>query len=78
MKDVTTGLSFSTIPRLGAAITTVNSINSTGVVYAVQDGPFHISVKPVNAPIQEWIDAGPNSVWTNAVKSVVIKWEGVK
>lgn len=53
MKDVTTVLSFSTIPRLGAAITTVNSINSTGVVYAVQDGPFHISVKPVNAPIQE-------------------------
>ena len=47
-KDKRTGLSFSTVPRLGAAMTTIEAINATGVVYAVQDGTSHVSVRPVD------------------------------
>ena len=74
-RDETTGLSFSTIPRSGAAMTTINALNSTGIVYVVQDDPTHISVKPVGASVPDWISAGRDSIWTQAVKSVVIKWD---
>ena len=33
----------------GAAMTTIEALNATGVVYAVQDGPAHVSVRPVVA-----------------------------
>lgn len=75
-KDVTTGLSFSTIPKPGAARTTIEELNATGLVYAVQDKPNHVGVWPVGGTMQDWIDAGPNSKWTQAVKSVVITWKG--
>ena len=77
-KDVS-GLSFSTLPPppgVSAAVTTVGALNSTGVVRAVKDGPTHISVVPVNATMQDWITEGSQSVWTGAVKSVVVKWDG--
>ena len=80
-KDATTGLSFSTIPPppgVPAAVTTLESLNATGVVVAIQDSPTHVSVRPVGASVQVWIDAGPSSVWTLAVKTVVIKWDGVR
>ena len=75
-KDKYTGLSFSTVPMPGAAMTTIEALNATGVVYAVQDGPTHVSVRPVGAPMEAWINAGSSSIWTQAVKSVVIKWDG--
>ena len=75
-KDKYTGLSFSTVPMPGAAMTTIEALNATGVVYAVQDGPTHVSVRPVGAPMEAWINAGSGSIWTQAVKSVVIKWDG--
>ena len=76
-KDRYSGLSFSTIPKPGAAMTTIEALNATGLVYAVQDGPTHVSVRPVGVSIDEWIEAGPVSIWTAAVKSVVVKWDGV-
>ena len=75
-KDKGSGLSFSTIPKPGAAMTTIEALNATGVVCAVQDGATHVSVRPVGATMEEWINAGSSSVWTQAVKSVVIKWDG--
>lgn len=76
-KDVYTGLSFSTVPKPGAnVVTTIEAINATGVVKAIQDRPGHVSVVPVGATVKDWIDAGPNSIWTQAVSSVVIKWDG--
>ena len=75
-KDKYTGLSFSTVPMPGAAMTTIKALNVTGVVYAVQDGLTHVSVRPVGAPMEAWINAGSGSIWTQAVKSVVIKWDG--
>ena len=70
------GLSFSTIPKEDAAMTTIEALNATGVVYAVLDDNNHVSVFPVGATLQEWHDAGSSSKWTVAVKSVVIKWKG--
>ena len=58
-------------------MTTIEAINATGVVYAVQDGPTHVSVYPVEGTMADWVGAGPSSVWTYAVKSVVVKWDGV-
>lgn len=31
-------------------------------------------IRPVGGTMDDWISAGSNSVWTQAVKSVVIKW----
>ena len=64
------------VPMPGAAVTTIEALNATGVVYAVQDGPTHVSVRPVGATMEDWINAGSGSIWTQAVKSVVIKWDG--
>ena len=75
-KDLYSGLSFSTIPQPGAAVTTIEALNVTGLVYAVQDSPTHVSVRPIGVTIEIWINAGPNSIWTQAVKSAVIKWDG--
>ena len=72
------GLSFSTIPKPGAAMTTIEALNATGIVYAVQDGPYHVSVYPVGGTIEDWHNAGSSSIWTAAVKSVVVKWKEVK
>lgn len=46
------------------------------VVSAIQDGTAPVSVIPVRATIKEWHDAGSSSIWTTAIKSVVIKWDG--
>ena len=78
-KDWDTGLSFSTIsPRPGreAAVTTINKLNATGVVFAEQDGPTHVTVLPRGATVETWTKMGSNSIWTRAVKSVVVKWDG--
>ena len=75
-KDRFSGLSFSTIPMPGAAVTTIEALNATGVVFAVKDGPHHVSVRPVGASMDDWINAGTMSIWTYAVKSVVVKWDG--
>lgn len=72
------GLSFSTTPKPGVAMTTVEALNATGLVYVVRDGATHVSVRPVGGTMDDWINAGSSSVWTQAVKSVVIKWDGVK
>ena len=37
----------------------------------------HVSVRPAGAIMEDWINTGSSSVWTQAVKSVVVKWDGV-
>lgn len=54
----------------------VVSFNATGVVYAIKNGPTHVSVRPVGSNVQTWINVGLSSIWTSAVKSVVIKLDG--
>ena len=63
------------MPKSGAAMTTIGAINATGLVYAVKDKPTHVSVKPIGGTVEDWINAGSSSAWTQAVKSVVIKWD---
>ena len=70
------GLSFSTVPKPGAAMTTIEEINATGVLYAVVDGETHVSVFPVNGTIEEWYDAGTSSLWTTTLKTLVTKYRG--
>lgn len=74
----TTGkrLSFSTIPKPGAAMTTIGAINATGVVYAVQDGRDHVSIHPIGGTLADWHNAGSMSIWTTTVKSLCVKWDG--
>ena len=79
MKDRYTGVSFSTIPPQpgkNAAVTTIHTINSTGILYAYQDSLTHVTVIPTNASIMEWIKAGNESIWTMTLQSVVVKWDG--
>ena len=74
--ETNTGLSFSTVPRPGAAMTTIEELNATGVVYAYQDSLTHITVKPIGGIIAEWRNQGTSSVWTKTIKSIVVKWDG--
>ena len=68
-------ISFSTKPKPNSAMTTIKAVNSTGVLYAVQDGVDHVTIYPIGGTAKEWHDAGPNSVWTKALKSVVVKYK---
>ena len=70
------GLSFSTIPRPGAAMTTIEALNATGFVYAEQNGTTHVSVYPIGGTLEEWHRQGTSSRWTQAIKSVVVKYGG--
>lgn len=76
LKDKSTGLSFSTIPKPGCAVTTIEQLNATGIVYAIQDKPGHVGVWPIGGTMEDWINEGSSSKWTIAVKSVVVKWDG--
>ncbi len=75
-KDSGSGLSFSTIPRPGAAQTTIEELNSTGIVYAFQDKGTHVTVIPIGGTVDDWITEGPSSIWTQAVWLSVVKWDG--
>ena len=72
-KDVSlnSGLSFSTQYRPGSAMTTIEQINATGVLFAQQDGKSHISIYPIGGTIEAWHNGGVNSIWTKALSSVV-------
>ena len=76
-KDKNTGLSFSTIPPINnktAVVTTIEEVNSTGNLIAVQDGPSHVSIKPRNGTMSDWIKAGTNSIWTKTLKLIVKRY----
>lgn len=35
-----------------------------------------VALLTVGATMEDWINAGFGSIWTQAVKSVVVKWDG--
>lgn len=49
-KDKYTSLFFFTVPKPGAAMTTIEALNATGLVYAVKDKPTHVSVNLLVGP----------------------------
>lgn len=63
-------LSFSTISAPNSWQTTVDDVNSTGVLYAIVDEPNHVSVYPIGATVAEWRNAGSNSIWTQTLMLV--------
>ena len=58
------------------AMTTIEELNATGVVYAYQDSLTHVTVKPIGGTIAEWRNQGTSSVWIKTIKSLVVKWDG--
>lgn len=68
------GLSFSTVPLLGSAVTTIGLVNATGVLTATKDGLTHVSVYPVGTTISGWRAAGTSSIWTTTLKSIVVRF----
>ncbi len=70
--DSNSGLSFSLIPCRGAAVTTIDWVNSTGLLYAVRNGPNHVSVYPNGVTLKEWHDKGVNSKWTQALLKIIM------
>lgn len=55
----------------------MDAVNSTGTLIAIQDGPTHVSIRPNPAvgTLQEWIEEGPDSTYTQTMKSVTMKWD---
>ena len=51
-----------------------NGSNTTGNLIAVQDGPSHVSIKPRNGTMSDWIKAGTNSIWTKTLKQIVKRY----
>ena len=67
------GLSFSMVPMPNSWQTTVGAVNSTGVLFAVVDGPSHVSVYPIGGTVLDWRKAGTASIWTQALIMVSTK-----
>ena len=63
MKDID-GLSYSlTMPISGTfTITSIETINATGKLIAIQDRPNHVSVVPIDLTrMQEWMESRENA-----------------
>ena len=73
-KDQNSGLSFSTTPKPGSAATTMENVNATGALKAIQDGPTHVSITPIGGSMSDWIAAGSSSIWTRMLKDIVVKY----
>jgi len=70
------GLSFSTIPKPGAAMTTMGAVDATPVLYTVKDGLTHVSIFPVGITLADWRAHGSESIWTQALKAICVKIPG--
>lgn len=70
-----TVLCLATIPRVGAAKTTIGEVNATGILYAKKDGRNHVSVHPRGGTLEEWKKAGSSSIWTTTLMSIVVIWD---
>ncbi len=71
------GLSFSTIPPTNGkpyTVTTIEQINSTGILIAERQGN-HVSVRPTNGTVLEWMYQGMNSIWSKTLSNIVVEWE---
>ena len=74
-KDVLymSGLSFSTVYQPNSWCTTIDQINATGVLFAEQDSPTHVSVYPIGGTVADWRAAGSASIWTQTLMSICTK-----
>ena len=78
------GLSYSLTPPVGQpyTVTTIEAVNSTGVLVATIDGPDHVSVCPVNiSELPMWIASRPTAkekpyYFTTVLASISFKIRG--
>ena len=73
------GLSFSTIPPrpgVSAVETTIEQIDSTGILKAYKTSSTHVVVVPINGNVKQWMEEGMSSSWSQALSTVVIEWGG--
>lgn len=73
------GLSFSTKPpRVGisAVVTTIEQLNSTGILFATPTGGSHVTVIPTNGTVKQWMEQGQSSVWSQTLAGIVVEWDG--
>lgn len=73
--DKNSRLSFSTIFKPNSLETTIEEINATGILYAIQGSKTHVSVYPIGGTMEDWIKQGTNSIWTGALIQVTKKWD---
>ena len=72
-------MSFSTKPPkngISAIVTTIEEVNSTGVLMAVQNGSTHVTIRPTNATVLQWMNEGEASIWSQTLSWIVIEWDG--
>ena len=70
------GLSFSLKPPrpgIPSVMTTVDQVNATGILIVTLDGGTHVTIKPSNGTVRQWMDQGQDSIWTQALSTVVIE-----
>ena len=53
------------------AVTTIEIVNETGVLKAVQVGT-HVSIKPSNGTVIEWMEQGMDSLWSKTLSEIII------
>ena len=69
-------LSFTTRkPRYpGYYMTTIEAVNATGALIAVQDGQYHVSVTPVgNYTMEDWYFSGKHHPYTQILESICVE-----
>ena len=73
------GLSFSTNPPrpgISAVVTTIEAVNSTGILQAIPTGGAHVVIIPTTGTVEQWMNQGQNSVWSKTLSSIVLEWDG--
>ena len=73
------GLSFSTKPpRAGvpAVVTTIEQVNATGVLTAIQTSGTHVVIIPTTGTVNQWMREGQSSIWTQTLSGIVVEWDG--
>ena len=77
-----TGLSYSLSPPSDGSkytYTTIEAINSTGYLFAVQDGPNHVSVNPTDiSKMQDWMESRKNAETSPHPYTVILKKKAEK
>ena len=72
-----TGLSYSLSPPSDGSkytYTTIAGLDSTGYLFAVQDGPNHVSVNPTDiSKMQDWMESRKNAETSPHPYTVILK-----
>jgi RHS repeat-associated protein len=75
------GLSYQlTMPTSGKyTMLTIDMVNATGFLVAVQDGPNHVSILPIDiTKMQEWIDSRPTALTTPHFYTQILQGLSIK